>query len=91
MSDSELARLSRLVADLKRAGRAVLYVPSTLNEVFTLADRFTVLRDGRSVATATPAETTPDALARWIHGAVPSPKGAAPRRGGSCCRSGTSG
>ena len=51
LSDSEVARLFRVIADLRKAGTTVLYISHKMNEVFTLADRVTVLRDGQFVAT----------------------------------------
>src|SRR5438874_1460765 len=45
LSDSEVARLFRVIDDLRRAGTTVLYISHKMNEVFTLADRVTVLRD----------------------------------------------
>ncbi len=68
LSDAEVARLFRVIADLKTAGATVLYISHKMNEVFTLADRVTVLRDGRFVATATRAETSPDQVVRWMVG-----------------------
>src|SRR5581483_2287747 len=50
------ARLFELVRDLQREGVGVLYVSHHLEEVFSLADRITVLRDGRVVATRPAAE-----------------------------------
>ena len=52
LSDSEVARLFRVIADLRKAGTSVLYISHKMNEVFTLADRVTVFRDGQFVATA---------------------------------------
>ncbi len=52
LSDSEVARLFRVIADLRKAGTTVLYISHKMNEVFTLADRVTVLRDGQFVASA---------------------------------------
>ncbi len=52
LSDSEVARLFRVIDDLRRAGTTVLYISHKMNEVFTLSDRVTVLRDGQFVASA---------------------------------------
>ena len=68
LSDAEVARLFRVIADLRKAGTTVLYISHKMNEVFTLADRVTVLRDGRFVATAARAETSPDQVVRWMVG-----------------------
>ncbi len=68
LSDAEVARLFRVIGDLKKAGTAILYISHKMNEVFSLSDRVTVLRDGEFVATAERAETYPDEVVRWMVG-----------------------
>ncbi len=68
LSDAEVARLFRVIADLRQAGSTVIYISHKMNEVFTLADRVTVLRDGRFVATAPRNETDPGQVVRWMVG-----------------------
>ncbi len=68
LSDSEVARLFRVIADLRRAGSTVLYISHKMNEIFTLADRVTVLRDGEVVATASRADISPGQVVRWMVG-----------------------
>jgi ABC-type sugar transport system ATPase subunit len=68
LSDSEVTRLFRVIADLRKAGTTVLYISHKMNEIFTLADRVTVLRDGQLVATAARAETSPGQVVRWMVG-----------------------
>ncbi len=68
LSDSEVARLFRVIADLRKAGTTVLYISHKMNEVFTLADWVTVLRDGQHVASAARGETSPDQVIRWMVG-----------------------
>src|SRR5205823_10420517 len=68
LSDAEVARLFRVIADLRAAGTTVLYISHKMNEVFTLADHVTVLRDGRFVASAPRAETDPGRVVRWMVG-----------------------
>jgi ribose transport system ATP-binding protein len=50
LSSSDVARLLDLLRGLRAQGLAVVYISHVLEEVFAVADRYTVLRDGRSVA-----------------------------------------
>jgi ABC-type sugar transport system ATPase subunit len=68
LSDAEVARLFRVILDLKAAGATILYISHKMNEVFTLADAVTVLRDGKFVATATREQTQPAQVVRWMVG-----------------------
>ena len=58
------ATLRRLAAE----GRAVVIITHKLSEVMAVADRVTVLRGGRRIATVANAQTTPRALARMMVG-----------------------
>jgi len=51
LSEREVERLLKLVRTLADGGVSVLYVSHKLTEVFAIADRITVLRDGRHVLT----------------------------------------
>src|SRR5271154_2512426 len=59
LSAHEAQELFRLVRDLKRQGVAILFVSHRMEEVFEIADRITVFRDGRLIATRPRAEATP--------------------------------
>jgi ribose transport system ATP-binding protein len=48
---ADVARLFEVIHRLKARGISILYVSHHLDEVFELADRVTVLRDGRRIAT----------------------------------------
>jgi ribose transport system ATP-binding protein len=65
-SDTEL--LFDLIARVRAAGGTVLYVTHRLSEVFTIADRVTILRNGRKVATRQVVELDHDALVDLIIG-----------------------
>src|SRR4051812_26401092 len=52
LESREVARLFAILARLKAQGAAIIYVSHRLEEIVTLADRCTVLRDGKVVATA---------------------------------------
>ena len=68
LADSEVARLFRVIADLRRAGATVLYISHKMNEIFELADQVVVLRDGQFVASAPRGETSPGQVVRWMVG-----------------------
>src|SRR5438128_1717916 len=51
LSEQEQHRLFAVVRDLRNSGAGVIYISHRLEEIFALADRVTVLRDGESVAT----------------------------------------
>jgi len=52
LSSSECARLFKIVRQLSADGVAIIYTSHRIEEVLDLADRVTVLRDGRRVVTA---------------------------------------
>ncbi|WP_152051226.1 sugar ABC transporter ATP-binding protein [Tautonia marina] len=68
LSDAEVARLYRVIGDLRKSGTTVLYISHKMNEVFTLADWVTVLRDGVFVASAPRKEIQPAQVVRWMVG-----------------------
>ena len=49
LTESEVARLFRVIERLRARGVTVLYISHKMDEVFHLADRIAVLRDGRLV------------------------------------------
>ena len=51
LTTSEVEALFEVLVHLRERGIGVVYVSHRLNEVFRIADRITVLRDGRSVGT----------------------------------------
>jgi len=60
LPDADARRLLGLLGELRRRGVAAIYISHRLDEVFAVADRITVLRDGRSVGAARRAEMTPE-------------------------------
>lgn len=56
LSAREIERLFTIIEDLKRHGVTVIYITHFLGEVFQIADRLTVLRDGKHVKTGPVAE-----------------------------------
>jgi len=68
LTESEVARLYRVVDRLKARGVTILYISHRMEEVFRLADRITVLRDGRFVRTVARSATNPREIAHWMVG-----------------------
>jgi ABC-type sugar transport system ATPase subunit len=68
LSDHEVAALFRAVARLKARGVAIVYTTHKMDEVFRLADRISVLRDGSLVGTAPAAELDPSRLIQQMVG-----------------------
>jgi ABC-type sugar transport system ATPase subunit len=61
-------RLFDLIGDLKRRGVAIVYVSHKMDEIFRLADRATVLRDGETIGTVEIAATSAEELIRMMVG-----------------------
>ena len=59
LAHDEVDNLFRVIRDLTASGVAVVYISHRLEEIRTVGDRVTVLKDGRTVATGLPARTTP--------------------------------
>ncbi|HKE74839.1 MAG TPA: sugar ABC transporter ATP-binding protein [Acidimicrobiales bacterium] len=58
LSAHEVERLFRQVRRLRDEGVAVLFISHRLDEVFAIADRISVFRDGRHIATSARADAT---------------------------------
>jgi len=58
LTSHEVGRLFEIIRDLKRHGIGVIYISHRLDEVFTIADRVAVLRDGLNVGERALAEIT---------------------------------
>lgn len=68
LSEVETFRLFNLIRRLKEQGCAIIYITHRLEEIFRIADRITVLRDGHRVGTARAQDLTPEELIRWMVG-----------------------
>lgn len=67
LSSTEITTLFGLLAGLRSSGTSILYITHRLEELGRLADRISVLRDGRLVATR-PAATGREELIRLMAG-----------------------
>jgi D-xylose transport system ATP-binding protein len=68
LAEHEVETLLRILGELRTRGVACIYISHRLAEVFRIADRVTVLRDGRTVATLPAAEVDESTVVRLMVG-----------------------
>ena len=68
LTQADTEKLFALVRRLRGQGQSVIYISHFLEEVKALSDRYTVLRDGQSVATGLTADTMIDRIAQLMVG-----------------------
>jgi rhamnose transport system ATP-binding protein len=68
LSHHEIAELYGLVERLKAEGKAILFISHKFDEIFRIADRYTVFRDGALVGAGRIGEMSPDDLVRLMVG-----------------------
>jgi ABC-type sugar transport system ATPase subunit len=68
LAAAHVKRLFGILKDLKVQGLSVIYISHHLREVFEVADRVTVLRDGRHVDTSSVGDVTEEDLVRKMVG-----------------------
>lgn len=68
LAEREVEYLFEVIRRLKKQGVSVIYISHKLNELFTITDRITVMRDGGYVGTKETANTTMDELIKLMVG-----------------------
>ena len=68
LTDSETKTLFALLRQLREQGKIIVYISHRLTEIFALATRVSVLKDGRHQGTFSIAELTPGQLIRLMVG-----------------------
>ncbi len=68
IGERETEQLFRVLRMLRERGMGIIYVSHKLNEVFAIADRVTVLKDGKLVETLPTRETDQDTVVRMMVG-----------------------
>lgn len=68
LTDREVENLFRIIRGLRDQGVALIYISHRLEELATIADRVTVLRDGTLVGTHAMSEMTRESLIRLMVG-----------------------
>ncbi|MFT5527672.1 MAG: ribose transport system ATP-binding protein, partial [Pirellulaceae bacterium] len=68
LTGKEVAKLMEIVRDLKSQGIGIIYISHRLEEIFEIADRITVLRDGTHVGERNTKEVSRDQLIELMVG-----------------------
>lgn len=68
LGDKDLEKLFQVVRSLQAAGIAIIYISHRLVEIFEIAERVTVMKDGRWVGTRNVADVTMPELVRMMIG-----------------------
>ena len=68
LTSQEVEQLFAVTRRLKKQGVSVVYISHLLDEIFEIADRVTVLKDGKRVQTADVKNTNKTQLVRWMIG-----------------------
>src|SRR5262245_53125603 len=68
LTPAEVERLFKIIRELRAQGIGVIYISHRLEEIFAIADRVSVLRDGRHIATVPVGALTRDRLIELMVG-----------------------
>ena len=68
LNNEEVAHLFGIIRDLKESGTSFIFISHKMPEIFELADRYTIFRNGEFVATGDIKSITPDEVTRRMVG-----------------------
>jgi ribose transport system ATP-binding protein len=68
LDDRESRKLFQILLRLREDGAGIIFVSHKLNEIFRIADRITVFRDGEYIMTREKSDVTPDEVIRAMVG-----------------------
>ena len=68
LSDRETERLFEVIHKLRQDGIAIIYISHRMEEIYALADRVSVLRDGQYIGSLTREEISPARLVQMMVG-----------------------
>ena len=74
LSATEIEQLFAVIAELKQAGVAIIYISHRMQEIERIGDHVTILRDGRRVASAARGEFSIPWIVRHMMGAEGAPR-----------------
>jgi len=68
LTEREVDHLFAIIRDLRSRGIGIVYITHKMNELFEIADEFTVFRDGKYVGTHNASDVTRDDIIRMMVG-----------------------
>jgi len=68
ITETEVAHLFEIIRGLRARGIGIVYITHKMNELFEIADEFSVFRDGQYIATHLSTEVTRDDIIRMMVG-----------------------
>ena len=68
LTEREVEHLFRIIRDLRSQGIGIVYITHKMNELFEIADEFSVFRDGRYIGTHASTQVTRDDIIRMMVG-----------------------
>ena len=68
LTEKEVAHLFTIIRALRAQGKGIIYITHKMNELFEIADEFSVFRDGKYIATCASSDVTRDDIIRMMVG-----------------------
>ncbi len=68
LTEREVAHLFQIIRDLRSQGIGIVYITHKMNELFEIADEFSVFRDGKYIGTHASTDVTRDDIIRMMVG-----------------------
>jgi len=68
LTETEVEHLFHIIRDLREQGIGIVYITHKMNELFEIADEFSVFRDGKYIGTHASANVTRDDIIRMMVG-----------------------
>lgn len=68
ITETEVAHLFEIIRDLRKRGIGIVYITHKMNELFEIADEFSVFRDGKYIGTHLSSEVTRDDIIKMMVG-----------------------
>ncbi|WP_310564960.1 sugar ABC transporter ATP-binding protein [Hydrogenophaga sp.] len=68
LTEKEVAHLFAIIRTLREQGKGIIYITHKMNELFEIADEFSVFRDGQYIATCASSAVTRDDIIKMMVG-----------------------